>query len=126
MTELFEYPGADDELLPYPLKMVPHLRGEILIYDIPASAKAGVLRDLYPFAGPVPSMDAEMEDIHAEKRFFVRDFIVARERGMNILASPYYPESGGTVIDWLPLDAEDELVKEAPGGMAFITVRTKR
>ena len=41
-----------------------------------------------------------MEDIHAEKEFRVRDFLVAREGEMNVLASPYYPEAGGTVIDW--------------------------
>jgi len=43
-----------------------------------------------------------MEDIHAEKTFRVGEFIVTREGGMNVLASPYYLESGGTVIDWIP------------------------
>ena len=126
MDEFIEYPGADDELLPFRLKMEPYPRGEILVYEIPASAKESVLRELYPFSDPVPSMDAEMEDIHAEKRFFVRDYIVVRERGMNLLASPYYPESGGTVIDWFPLNGGIELVKETPEGIAFITVRTRR
>jgi len=35
-----------------------------------------------------------------EKQFRVREFLVAREGGMNVLASPYYLEAGGTVIDW--------------------------
>ncbi len=32
------------------------------------------------------------------------------EHGMNYLVSPYYPESGGTVIDWTDEDnwADDE------------------
>jgi hypothetical protein len=47
-----------------------------------------------------------MEDIHAEKQFRAREFLVAREGEMNILASPYYLEAGGTVIDW-------ELVRRA-------------
>lgn len=41
-----------------------------------------------------------MEDIHAEKNFRVREFMVTREGRMNVLASPFYLESGGTVIDW--------------------------
>ncbi len=44
-----------------------------------------------------------MKDIHAEKQFRVREFLVAREGGMNVLASPYYLEAGGTVIDWWPV-----------------------
>jgi hypothetical protein len=48
-----------------------------------------------------------MEDIHAEKQFRARrEFLVAREGEMNVLASPYYLEAGGTVIDW-------ELVRRA-------------
>ena len=92
--------GYDDPL-PFPLKILPSAGGGIRVYDIPDSAKEAVLRKLYIFQ-PVPSLDDEMEDIHAERRFRVRDFIVAREGEENVLASPYYPESGGTVIDWLP------------------------
>jgi hypothetical protein len=96
-----------DDLLPFPLKTVPHPKGALRIYEIPDSAKEAVLKKLYIFR-PVPSLDAEMEDIHEEKKFRVRDFIVVREGRMNVLASPYFPESGGTVIDWWPLDEEEE------------------
>ena len=41
-----------------------------------------------------------MYDIHADKKFMVKEFRVTWEHGMNYLVSPYYPESGGTVIDW--------------------------
>ena len=39
--------------------------------------------------------------MHADKTFVVRDFRVTWEHGMNYLVSPYYAESGGTVIDWV-------------------------
>jgi hypothetical protein len=42
-----------------------------------------------------------MYDIHADKYFVVREFRVTWEHGMNWLVSPYYPECGGTVIDWV-------------------------
>jgi hypothetical protein len=38
----------------------------------------------------------------------VRDFRVTWENGQNWLVSPYYPNSGGTVIDWVPPDDEDD------------------
>jgi hypothetical protein len=38
----------------------------------------------------------------------VRDYRVIWENGQNLLVSPYYPSSGGTVIDWMPPDFEDE------------------
>jgi len=33
---------------------------------------------------------------------------VTWEHGMNYLVSPYYPESGGTVIDWVDEDWANE------------------
>jgi hypothetical protein len=53
--------------------------------------------------GPVPSLDDVKEDIHTGKRFRVREFLVAREGETNVLASPFYLEAGGTVIDWWPV-----------------------
>jgi hypothetical protein len=73
---------------------------------IPPEKKAEVLRALYPFI-PTPSLDDEMFDIHADKKFVVKDFLVTREGEMNMLVSPYYYESGGTVIDWIPPDFDD-------------------
>lgn len=88
-----------DPPLPFPLRTVPSPSGPVRIYDIPDDQKEAVLKQLYIFR-PVPSLDDIMEDIHAEKEFRVRDFLVAREGEMNVLASPYYLEAGGTVIDW--------------------------
>lgn len=88
-----------DAPLPFPLKTVGSATGPIRIYEIPEEMKEEVLKRLYIFP-PAPSLDDIMEDIHAGKNFRVRDFLVAREGQTNVLASPYYPESGGTVIDW--------------------------
>ncbi len=93
LDDFFDFP------LPFPLKTVASASGPIRVYEIPEEMKEEVLKKLYIFQ-PVPSLDDLMEDIHAEKTFRVREFLVAREGRMNVLASPYYPESGGTVIDW--------------------------
>jgi hypothetical protein len=91
-----------DPPLPYPIKVVPSATGPVRIYEIPDDQKEEVLEQLYIFR-PVPSLDDVMEDIHTGKRFRVREFLVAREGEMNVLASPYYLEAGGTVIDWWPV-----------------------
>lgn len=90
-----------DEELPYPRKGVQAPWGEVEVYEIPEEEKKGVLEKLCPFR-PVPSLGRLMEDIHSGKTFRVREFIVTREGRMNVLASPFYLESGGTVIDWVP------------------------
>ena len=92
--------------LPFPVRTAQARGGEVEVYIIPENRKAAVLKELFPFT-PVPSLDEEMYDLHAEKKFLVKDFFVTREDGMNMLVSPYYFESGGTVIDWLPADFED-------------------
>ena len=91
-----------DPLLPFPIKVLPSATGPVRIYEIPDDKKEAVFEQLYIFR-PAPSLDDIMEDIHAEERFRVREFLVAREAGMNVLASPFYLESGGTVIDWEPV-----------------------
>jgi hypothetical protein len=95
-----------DKRLPFPTRTVRIRCGPVEVYEIPESKKAAVLKKLYPFK-PRPDLEDIMEDIHAEKTFKVKDFMVTREGNMNILASPYYLEAGGTVIDWYPLDADD-------------------
>lgn len=92
--------------LPFPTRTVYAAEGTIEVYVIPDEKKAEVLEKLYPFI-PVPSLDEERYDLHADKTFKVKDFCVTREEGMNFLVSPYYFESGGTVIDWLPVDSKD-------------------
>lgn len=91
-----------DAPLPFPIKVVPSATGLVRVYEIPNDQKEAVLEQLYIFR-PVPSLDDIMEDIHTGKRFRVREFLVAREGEMNVLASPYYLEAGGTIIDWVPV-----------------------
>ena len=99
-----------DEKLPYPtqpLYLPDGTSAEEFI--IPEEDKEIVLGQLYPFS-PVPKLTDEMYDLHADKNFIVKDFRVTWEHGMNYLVSPYYPESGGTVIDWMDENSwvEDE------------------
>jgi hypothetical protein len=93
-----------DRPLPYPTRRIKAEGGDVEVYVIPEEKKGEVLKALYPFI-PVPSLDAEMLDIHEDKTFKVREFMVLR-RPLNWLVSPYYPNSGGTVIDWW--DTEDD------------------
>lgn len=96
-----------DPILPYPLQDVRvNGKGRVVVqrYAIPAADKEKVLKMLWPFAGKPPSLNSEKFDLHAEKKFKVADFGVCREDEANLLVSPYYEESGGTVIDWMPAD----------------------
>ena len=45
---------------------------------------------------------------HEDKKFKVKEFCVTRE---NMLVSPYYFKSGGTVIDWWPKDGDKAKIK---------------
>jgi hypothetical protein len=100
-------PDDEEPRLPFPTKpLVIHGR-EIEEYLIPDDKRAEVLAQMYPFA-PVPGLDEEWCDIHSGKVFAIRQFRVTREDGHNWLVSPYYEEGGGTVIDWLPTDEDDE------------------
>ena len=97
-----------EERLPYKTKPMYFPNGaSVEEFIIPEEDKEIVLEQLYPFS-PIPKLTDEMYDIHAEKNFIVKDFRVTWEHGMNFLVSPYYPESGGTVIDWWDDNATDE------------------
>ena len=93
--------------LPYPTKPLKVHGGIVEEYIIPDDKKAEVLEQLYPF-DPVPALDEEQYDLHEDKKFRVADFRVTWEDGMNYLVSPYYPSSGGSVIDWMPADFGEE------------------
>jgi hypothetical protein len=101
-------PIKPDPRLPYPTitRKGPGFTGASEEYVIPAADREKVLLQLYPFVDP-PKLTDVMIDVECEKHFVVKDFKVVREGGRNLLATPYYYESGGTVIDWWPVD-EDE------------------
>ena len=87
--------------LPYPLKDVECADGTVQrVYEIPDADKAKVLADLFPFAGG-PGIDDVMFDLHERKTFKVRDFLVIRWGEGNLVASPYFPRSGGMLVDWI-------------------------
>ena len=98
--------------LGYPTETLKMANGcEVEKYVIPDEDKQKVLDMLYPFAGQ-PALDDELLDIHTNKTFKVRDFIVTREGDGNFLVSPYYAEAGGTVLDWVhPSKGEDLFVR---------------
>lgn len=93
--------------LPYPTRPLKVQGATVEEYVIPDDKKAEVLEELYIFE-PVPSLDEERFDLHEGKKFRLGDFRVTREDGYNFLVSPYYPSSGGSVIDWMPADFPDE------------------
>ena len=89
-----------DERLPYQTRPMYFPNGaSVEEFIIPDEDRELVLEQIYPFS-PIPRLTDVMYDIHADKKFMVKDFRVTWEHGMNYLVSPYYPESGGTVIDW--------------------------
>src|SRR5574341_2423191 len=94
-----------EEKLPYPTRPLVFSDGtSVDEFIIPDEDKEIVLSKLYPFS-PIPKLTDVMYDLHADKTFIVKDFRVTWEHGMNYLVSPYYPESGGTVIDWMDENA---------------------
>lgn len=90
--------------LPYPLKEVECSDGTVQrIYEIPDEDMVKVLADINPLADG-PGIDDVMFDLHERKEFKVRDFLVIRWCEGNLLASPYFPSTGGMFMDWLSLD----------------------
>lgn len=97
-----------DEKLPYQTRPLFFSNGaSVEEFIIPDEDRELVLEQLYPFS-PIPKLTDVVYDLHADKTFVVRDFRVTWEHGMNYLVSPYYPESGGTVIDWVDEDWGNE------------------
>jgi hypothetical protein len=89
-----------DKRLPYQMRPMYFPNGaSVEEFIIPDEDRELILEQIYPFS-PIPKLTDEMYDVHAKKTFIVKDFRVTWEHGMNYLVSPYYPESGGTVIDW--------------------------
>ena len=90
-----------EERLPYPTQPLVFPDGtSVDELIIPDEDKEIVLEELYPFS-PIPKLTDVLYDLHADKTFVCKDFRVTWEHGMNYLVSPYYPESGGTVIAWM-------------------------
>ena len=90
--------------LPFPLVDMHLANGETeKEYLIPDDQKQAIFDELFPFE-PRPDLDDVMLDIHENKTFVVRDFRVLRWKERNLLVSPFYPQSGGMVVDWVEED----------------------
>ena len=104
---MVDFAKTGEPSLPFPTRPLKVHGGIVEEYVIPDEKREEVLERLYPFER-VPSLDEVRFDLHEEKLFKVRDFRVTREYGMNFLVSPYYPKSGGSVIDWMPPEFADD------------------
>ena len=51
-------------------------------------------------------------DIHQRDSFVARDYRVIRERNRNMLVSPFFASTGGTVLDWLQDASELEATRK--------------
>lgn len=80
-------------------------------YVIPWHKTEEVLKSLWPFAED-PSMDQLFYDIHANKTVKFSDCRVIRYEDRNLIVSPYYFESGGTVIDLMDNELVDFEAKQ--------------
>lgn len=94
--------------LPFPIKAVISEEYAVeFVYDIPDVKKREVLQQIWPFTNP-PSIDDVLFDIHEQNYFKMRDYIVIRFDECNMIASPYYFKSGGTIFDFFK--SEDQHV----------------
>jgi hypothetical protein len=112
---MFKKRKKPDPRLSYPTRPVRAGAETIEEYVIPEEEKIQVFDNLYPF-DPVPALNEMMYDLHEERQFRVGDFRVIRGETMDMLVSPYYFNSGGTVIDWMPPDFK-------PGGTLSRRIR---
>ena len=113
-SEFFSEENPIEERLPYPTRPMYFPNGiSVEEFIIPEEDKEIVLEQLYPFS-PLPKLTDVIYDLHADKTFEVREFRLTWEHGMNYLVSPFYPESGGTVIDWMDENSwvDDEFDEE--------------
>lgn len=100
---MFKNKGLNLPRLSFPTRTIGTGTAAIEEYLIPEEQKDRVLEDMYPFE-PVPKLTDMMFDLHEEKPFQVREFRVVRGKSMDYLVSPYFFNSGGTVMDWMPPD----------------------
>ena len=103
-----EYMGEQNPL-PFPMELVETSDGgSVKMYDIPEDRVKEILEQLY-FLEPVPAMDDMILDVHENKRFRFREARVVREGKYNFIVSPFYPVSGGTILDFA---GDDDVVDE--------------
>ena len=68
----YNYPPY--ERLPLPARTIQLPNRMVELYEIPYRIKATVLKALHPYIHK-PSLEEEMYDIHADKKFIVKEFL---------------------------------------------------
>lgn len=105
--------------LPYPTRPISTLYGDTIEYLIPEGQKEKILKKLYPFGNP-PLMSQTLMDIHEHKEFVVKDFKVVQQGDYVLLVSPYFANSGGSVVDWEPVKNDGGThIAEMPDDLAI-------
>ena len=103
-----EYVGKQPPL-PFPLREVETNDGiNVMMYDIPDDKVKAVLDQLY-FLEPIPDFEDMILDLHENKKFKFKESKIIREDGYNFIVSPYYPISGGTILDFAE---DDDIIDE--------------
>ena len=103
-----EYVGKQPPL-PFPLREVETNDGiNVMMYDIPDDKVKAVLDQLY-FLEPIPDFEDMILDLHENKKFKLKESKIIREDGYNFIVSPYYPISGGTILDFAE---DDDIIDE--------------
>ena len=77
--------------------------GDAMRYDIPADQKRDVINSMDCMKRDVPLYDGIYTDIHSDKVVRGSELEVIRENDKNYVVSPHYNESGGTLIDLMPV-----------------------
>ena len=86
---------------PLQFKLERHIDDEFedeLYYIIPDDQKEEVFKKIWAFEG-MPKMDDVLLDIHAEEFVKLKECFVIRWNKRNIIVSPHYFSTGGTLID---------------------------
>ena len=117
---------GERDRLEYPTRTAVKGDGKTIeIYEIPSDRRIDELRSLNKLIQRpgrereaafeiLPDPDTVLFDIHEGRWFRLGDAMVIREDDSNFAVSPYYLHSGGTILDWIPLDrlepdTDDEL-----------------
>ena len=91
----------EQEKLPFPTHTVENdVFADEEVYDIPANRIEEALKKSWIFTD-IPSINDERLDIHEDSVFKLKDIQIIRYNNRNIICSPYYFKSGGTILDFI-------------------------
>jgi len=93
-------------MLEWPLKPIRLGNGTTEdVYDIPEDKAYDELRKCWPFEEEsFPPRGGKLYDVHEKTSIIIDKCLILRYMDRNIVVSPYYPKSGGTVLDLVAFD----------------------